>query len=110
MSAVLERIRVVEMGLAPYESTLQAMREFTARRTALAERIGDGRPAGVARALARRLTPLAQMVTTGYGVAGLKMALDLSGMRGGAVRPPLLPAPAGAREALTAALGELGKD
>ncbi len=34
MSAVLERIRVVEMGLAPYESTLQAMREFTARRTA----------------------------------------------------------------------------
>jgi lipoyl(octanoyl) transferase len=32
MSAVLERIRVVEMGLSPYESALQAMREFTARR------------------------------------------------------------------------------
>ena len=33
-SAVLERIRVVEMGLAPYEPTLQAMRDFTARRMA----------------------------------------------------------------------------
>jgi len=33
MSAVLERIRVVEMGLSPYEPTLRAMREFTARRT-----------------------------------------------------------------------------
>jgi lipoyl(octanoyl) transferase len=32
MSAVLERIRVVEMGLSPYASALQAMREFTARR------------------------------------------------------------------------------
>ena len=34
MSAVLERIRVVDMGLSPYEPTLAAMREFTARRTA----------------------------------------------------------------------------
>ena len=34
MSAVLERVRVVQMGLSPYESTLQAMREFTARRDA----------------------------------------------------------------------------
>jgi len=33
MSAVLERIRVVEMGLSPYQPTLQAMREFTARRS-----------------------------------------------------------------------------
>jgi len=32
MSAVLERIRVVEMGLSPYEPTLAAMRGFTARR------------------------------------------------------------------------------
>jgi lipoyl(octanoyl) transferase len=34
MSAVLERVRVVQMGMSPYESTLQAMREFTARRGA----------------------------------------------------------------------------
>jgi lipoyl(octanoyl) transferase len=34
MSAVLERIRVVSMGLSPYEPTLAAMREFTARRGA----------------------------------------------------------------------------
>ena len=32
MSAVLERVRVVQMGLCPYEPTIQAMREFTARR------------------------------------------------------------------------------
>ena len=32
MSAVLERVRVVQMGLSPYEPTIQAMREFTARR------------------------------------------------------------------------------
>jgi len=34
MSAVLERIRVVSMGMRPYEPTLAAMREFTARRGA----------------------------------------------------------------------------
>jgi lipoyl(octanoyl) transferase len=32
MGAVLERVRVVPMGLSLYESTLKAMREFTARR------------------------------------------------------------------------------
>jgi lipoyl(octanoyl) transferase len=34
MNAVLDRIRVVQMGMRPYESTLAAMREFTARRGA----------------------------------------------------------------------------
>jgi lipoyl(octanoyl) transferase len=34
MSAVLERARVVAMGLSPYEATLAAMREFTTRRGA----------------------------------------------------------------------------
>jgi len=34
MSAVLERVRVVQMGMSSYESTLHAMREFTARRGA----------------------------------------------------------------------------
>ena len=32
MSAVLERVRVVQMGLCPYKPTIRAMREFTARR------------------------------------------------------------------------------
>jgi 4-hydroxy-2-oxoglutarate aldolase len=44
-------------------------------------------------ALQRRLTPIAQMVSTTYGVAGLKAALDLVGYRGGPVRAPLLPVP-----------------
>ena len=34
MAAVIERIRVVHRGLSPYESTLNAMRDFTARRDA----------------------------------------------------------------------------
>jgi lipoyl(octanoyl) transferase len=34
MSAVIERIRVVQLGLSPYESTLKAMREFTSKRDA----------------------------------------------------------------------------
>jgi lipoyl(octanoyl) transferase len=34
MSAVVEQVRVVSMGLSPYESTLKAMRDFTARRNA----------------------------------------------------------------------------
>jgi 4-hydroxy-2-oxoglutarate aldolase len=35
------------------------------------------------------LTPLASAVTTKYGIGGLKVALDLAGYRGGAVRAPL---------------------
>ncbi len=46
-----------------------------------------------ARALQQRLTPLGRMVTTSYGVPGLKAALDIAGYRGGAPRPPLTPAP-----------------
>ena len=34
MSAVVEKVRVVQMGLSPCEPTLAAMREFTARRDA----------------------------------------------------------------------------
>ena len=42
-----------------------------------------------ARALQERLTPLAQAVTTKYGIGGLKAALDMIGFVGGAVRAPL---------------------
>jgi 4-hydroxy-2-oxoglutarate aldolase len=41
------------------------------------------------------LTPLAQAVTTRFGIGGLKAALDMKGYVGGAVRAPL-PAPDGA--------------
>jgi 4-hydroxy-2-oxoglutarate aldolase len=44
-----------------------------------------------ARRLQRRLTPLAKLVTTGLGVAGLKKAMDLAGFAGGAPRAPLTP-------------------
>jgi 4-hydroxy-2-oxoglutarate aldolase len=39
-----------------------------------------------------RLTPLARAVTTGFGIAGLKAAMDLCGLAGGSPRPPLAPA------------------
>ena len=44
-----------------------------------------------ARALQRRLMPLARSVGSGYGVPGLKAALELMGFAGGAPRPPLRP-------------------
>lgn len=42
-------------------------------------------------ALQRRIIPLAQLVSSVHGVAGLKCALDAIGAYGGPVRPPLLP-------------------
>jgi 4-hydroxy-2-oxoglutarate aldolase len=44
------------------------------------------------------LTPLAVAVTSTWGVAGLKTAMDLAGLRGGEVRAPLLPVPEAARD------------
>ncbi len=55
-------------------------------------------------ALQRQLTPIAQLVSTIHGVAGLKMALDLAGLHGGPVRAPLLPAPAQASAEIARAL------
>jgi 4-hydroxy-2-oxoglutarate aldolase len=55
-------------------------------------------------ALQRAITPLAQLVTSVHGVAGLKAALDMEGYHGGPVRPPLLPASARAREDIAASL------
>ena len=42
-------------------------------------------------ALQRRITPLAQLVSSIHGVAGLKIALDHVGMHGGVSRRPLMP-------------------
>jgi 4-hydroxy-2-oxoglutarate aldolase len=61
-----------------------------------------------ARTLQRRLTPLAHLVTTTYGVPGLKAALDMVGFAGGEPRAPLTPAPAEAVSAIRAQLQQLG--
>jgi 4-hydroxy-2-oxoglutarate aldolase len=50
----------------------------------------EGRHAD-ARELQRRITPLAKLVTTGFGVAGLKHAMELAGFAGGRPRAPLSP-------------------
>ena len=39
----------------------------------------------------QRLTPIARAVTTGFGIAGLKAAMELAGYTGGDPRPPLAP-------------------
>lgn len=57
-----------------------------------------------ARRIQQALTPLALCVTATYGVAGLKMAMDVAGLGGGQVRAPLLPAPPAARDEMRALL------
>jgi 4-hydroxy-2-oxoglutarate aldolase len=52
------------------------------------------------RELQRRLVPLAQAVTSGHGVPGLKVAMELAGYVGGPPRHPLMPASAEARTAI----------
>ncbi len=63
-----------------------------------------------ARGLQRALTPLATAVGATWGVAGLKLAMDLCSLRGGDVRSPLRPPPPGARETLRALLLRLDED
>ncbi len=60
-----------------------------------------------ARALQRRLTPLARLVTRRYGVPGLKAALDLIGFVGGPPRPPLQSVDHEAEAELRAALEDV---
>lgn len=61
-----------------------------------------------ARDLQQRLTPLAKAVTSGFGVPGLKAALDLAGYTGGAPRSPLAPASADVVATLRGQLQALG--
>jgi 4-hydroxy-2-oxoglutarate aldolase len=49
-------------------------------------------------AMQQRINPLGRAVTAGFGIPGLKAALDLAGFTGGEPRPPLMPASADARE------------
>ena len=52
----------------------------------------------------QRLTPIARAVTTGFGIAGLKAAMDLAGYDGGDPRPPLGPVAPDAIEKIRALL------
>jgi 4-hydroxy-2-oxoglutarate aldolase len=49
------------------------------------------RDSATAEALQNRLTPLAKHIVGEMGIAGVKAALDVAGLRGGRPRPPLLP-------------------
>ena len=61
-----------------------------------------------AQALQRRLMPLARSIGPVFGVPGLKAALDLIGLAGGAPRPPLRPVASTAVETLRSQLISLG--
>jgi 4-hydroxy-2-oxoglutarate aldolase len=60
-----------------------------------------------ARVLQQGILPLARSVGGGYGVAGLKAALDLIGYNGGVPRPPLRPAPPHVIETISSQLAAL---
>jgi 4-hydroxy-2-oxoglutarate aldolase len=60
-----------------------------------------------ARRLQREATPLARLVTSSFGVPGLKAAMDLAGFIGGAPRPPLGPAPPQAVDQIKAEMERL---
>jgi 4-hydroxy-2-oxoglutarate aldolase len=57
--------------------------------------------------LQRALTPLAAVTST-WGVAGLKMAMEVSGRRGGSLRAPLVAAPETLREEIRRLLDAAG--
>jgi len=61
-----------------------------------------------ARALQRRLLPIARSVGSSYGVPGLKAALDLMGYVGGVPRPPLRPVTSEVVEIIRGQLDTLG--
>lgn len=60
-----------------------------------------------ARELQRRILPIAAAVTSGFGVPGLKAALDLTGYAGRLPRAPLAPAAPEAITAIRAALAPM---
>lgn len=61
-----------------------------------------------ARTLQQRLTPLARLLGSAHGIAGLKYALDQMGYRGGPPRAPLLPLSAEAARQISEQLAALG--
>lgn len=75
--------------------------------TELYDAFRAGRMAEAGR-LQERIGPLHRAVVGGTGVPGVKHALDLIGMRGGAPRPPLLPPDESDRRAIRQALADAG--
>ena len=63
----------------------------------------------LANALQARLSPLAEAVTTRFGVGGLKAAMELKGFSGGSVRAPLRAPSDDAREEIRRCLEEAEK-
>lgn len=61
-----------------------------------------------ARDLQRTLTPIARSIGGGFGITGLKTALDLLGFTGGLPRPPLRPASKQIVETIRGQLDALG--
>lgn len=57
--------------------------------------------------LQKEMALLARLVTSGFGVPGLKAALDLAGYRGGDPRAPLAPATPDARQQIRAELARV---
>lgn len=55
-------------------------------------------------AIQHRITPLARAVTTGFGIPGLKVALEMAGFCCGDPRPPLMPLAGDAKERIRALL------
>ncbi|HHX44149.1 MAG TPA: dihydrodipicolinate synthase family protein [Chloroflexi bacterium] len=72
---------------------------------AIRDLVAAGQAAEAAR-IQFRMMPVARAVTTAYGIAGLKAALDLLGYRGGAPRPPLRAADEPTRDAIRRILQE----
>jgi 4-hydroxy-2-oxoglutarate aldolase len=54
--------------------------------------------------LQRRMTTIAQLVSSVHGVAGLKAAMEMAGYQGGPVRRPLRPLTSAARDEIAAAM------
>lgn len=67
---------------------------------------GDHREA---RDLQRRIVPIAQAVTSGFGVPGLKLAMDRTGFAGGQPRSPLRPVDPAGIAAIDQALGTISE-
>jgi 4-hydroxy-2-oxoglutarate aldolase len=63
----------------------------------------------LARDLQRRLTYLAENIAIPYGVPGVKVAVEIRGLHGGAPRAPLMPLATSARRVIAAALREATK-
>jgi 4-hydroxy-2-oxoglutarate aldolase len=68
---------------------------------------GEGRTADAGR-IQERIAPVHKEIVGGMGVPGVKAALDMLGLRGGAPRPPLAPLPERRLDEIRRILGGAG--